>query len=138
MVEPGAKVYTTRECRSSSQHPPLPVTKRQYAVRQYHGIRPGGELVPKSETPTQEELADELGVSRQTVNQWVNEPIPLVEGLSEFERWALFAMVMSGDEEKLEEYLTLRRLEERADSSIPVSGEEDAPEEAPVPEGFSW
>jgi hypothetical protein len=83
---------------------------------------------------SQSDWARVRNVSRQTVNRWVNEePLPLVEDLSQRERRTVFACAMTANEEGLEEYLNaLDTVEEAGDSTV----EESEGEEAPLFGGF--
>jgi len=103
----GSKGNSQTESRSASRHPPP--TKREYAIRRYHGIGRDGQPI---EPMTAQALADKLNVSRRTINRWVNEDtIPLVRGWSTSARLTLLACVVTRDREALEEYLLVRELE---------------------------
>lgn len=89
--------------------------KRIFAFRRYHGLGPDGR---KMEEWTQQEIADYLGVSRQSVDRWLNrESMPLAESLDPRARMTLYAIVSQGDTELLDEYLLLLDLEEEGEPS---------------------
>jgi len=122
------------ESRSGSRSPTP--TKREYAIRRYHGIGPDGEPIDEVSSST---LADRLGVSSRTINRWVNEEeIPLVDGWSTQQRLTLYACVITRDRMALEEYLQVLDLETAAERGSPVTsqGREDGeePPEALFPE----
>ena len=120
-----------------------PGARREYAIRLYHGIGPDGRFI---EPKTQQEIADEIGVSRQTVDSWVNGEIPLVDGLDENERWTILACVMTRSEEDLVEYLHLVGGESESPNLDTGEGDEVSPQSAnddsdpyPFPEeGVEW
>lgn len=66
-----------------------------------------------TERMTQQEVAEALDVSRQTVNAYINEPVSLVDGWTLRERVTLWSIVVLGDSDLLDEYLTLHRLSSR-------------------------
>lgn len=75
--------------------------------------RPGGRSV---EERTQQEIADVLGFSRQTIDRWMNRETiapDIVGGLTRRQRLLLYGMIVGGRTERACEYLTLLSLEER-------------------------
>ena len=119
----GVEEDTSTECRTSSRTPtPRTRTERQlWAFRRYHGLGPGGAFI---EEWTQQEIADALGVSRQTVDRWLNrEDIAesFLGHVSPEHRQFLYFLVLYGERERVEEYLALlkleRRLQQKVDSS---------------------
>jgi hypothetical protein len=78
--------------------------KREWAIRRYHGVGADGRFL---EQLTQQEIADRLGVSRQTVNRWVNDPIPLVESWTEYERRTIWTIALQDDVDVLHDFLLL-------------------------------
>ena len=91
------------------------VERQIWAFRRYYGIGSGGEVV---EEWTQQEIADALGVSRQTIDRWINREIvaePIVSRLSRAQRLLLFGMIIGGQSDRVEEYLTLLDLEGELD-----------------------
>lgn len=108
--------------------------KRIFAHRRYHGIGEDGRFIKEW---TQQRIASYLDISRQSINRWLNrEESPLVEGWSQYERLILYGLVLQGNEDTIEEYLLLRKLEKKSESR--VSSEEGDEEQSLVPEGFSW
>ena len=105
-----------KESRSTSLDP-APcnggrVEQQIWAFRRYYGIGPAGQSV---EEWTQQEIADTLGVSRQTVDRWMNRETTapgIVGSLTRRQRLLLYGMIVSGRSEGVEEYLTLLSLEE--------------------------
>ena len=90
------------------------ITEQQiWAFRRYHGIGLGGRRI---EEWTQQEIADALGVSRQTIDRWMNRETiakPVISGLSQGQRYLLYSMAVAGKVAQAEEYLTLLELEGR-------------------------
>ena len=83
------------------------VERQLWAFRRYHGVGSNGRIV---EEWTQGEIATALGVSRQTVNRWLNrEPLAksITGRLSERERRFLYLLGVVGKVEVAEEYLAL-------------------------------
>lgn len=101
---------TKRDTCTNLPTPHTHAGRRVWAIRNYMGLGQDGSVIKRM---TQQELADELGLSRQTVNRYVNDPIPMVEGWSHRERAVVWSIVVRGDEELLDEYLFLHHLESR-------------------------
>lgn len=115
-LETTSNEYIDRESGREMQDPPPigPGRQRAWAIRRYFGIGPGGEVIEEWTAP---EIAERLDVSDRTIRRWCNEePLPLVEEWSQRERLTLFACVISGDRETLEEYLVIQRLLEQSES----------------------
>lgn len=136
--ESGENVYSKTERWSRLETPtPRYMTdsdKRIFAFRRYHGLGPDGR---KMEEWTQQEIADSLGVSRQSVDRWLNrEPMPGVESLKLRECMTLYAIASQGDTELLNEYLLLRDLEEKGEPSPLADLAREVNESMPGPHLF--
>ena len=125
----GGNEDSETECRTSSRHPTLRSRTEQqlWAFRRYHGIGPGGASV---EEWTQQEIADVLGVSRQTVEKWLNREDIAASFLGHLtldERSLLYFLTVYGEREDLEEYLALISLERRSrrGEDAPVDEDDD-------------
>jgi transcriptional regulator with XRE-family HTH domain len=112
--------------RESSSLGPAPrngslIERQIWAFRRYYGISSGGQVI---EEWTQQEIADALGVSRQTVDRWLNRETiaePIVGGLSRGQRLLLYGMIVGERTDKAEEYLTLLDLEGKLDRTTITS-----------------
>lgn len=89
------------------------VEKQIWAFRRYYGIGYGGRII---EEWTQQEIADALGVSRQTIDRWLNRETiasSIVGGLTHGQRLLLYGMIVGDRTDEAEEYLMLLSLEGR-------------------------
>jgi len=116
----------TQAERQSSSLGPAPrngsrVEKQIWAFRRYQGIGPDGRFV---EEWTQQEIADALGVSRQTIDRWMNRETiasELVSASNRRQRWFLYSMIVVGHTDAAEEYLHLLDLENHGRSGSRIT-----------------
>ena len=89
------------------------VEQQIWAFRRYYGIGYGGRII---EEWTQKEISNALGVSRQTIDRWINRETiasSIVGGLTPGQRLLLYGMIVSERTDEAEEYLMLLSLEGR-------------------------
>jgi transposase len=84
---------------------------------------------------TQQEVADALGVSRWTVDRWLNREQLTPMALSPRERWMLFGLGYSGNPDEVTHYARLLALERESETDVLTEEPEDG--DVPFPEDFS-